>query len=136
MRGVAPNAPHTIDLSHVPGELHPRHHPNISMTSRYLDIPIPQAHPDNPIQEQLCHVTPHCLRTPADIGLAIQQARLGRELSQDQLADETSLRQSAISEIENGKSTIHLRRILELARATGIEITASWGEDDSDAPRR
>lgn len=76
------------------------------------------------------------LRTPADIGLAIQQARLGRELSQDQLADETSLRQSAISEIENGKSTIHLRRILELARATGIEITASWGADDSDAPRR
>ena len=36
--------------------------------------------------------------------------------------------------MENGKSTIYLRRLLELADAIGIELTASWGDDD--APRR
>lgn len=77
------------------------------------------------------------LRVPADVGLAIQQARMARGLSQTDLAAQTSLHQSAISEVESGKSTIHLRRILELALATGLEITASWDVDDQDehAPR-
>lgn len=72
------------------------------------------------------------LRVPADVGLAIQQARMARGLSQTDLAAQTSLHQSAISEVEGGKSTIRLRRILELARATGLEITASWDVDGED----
>lgn len=70
------------------------------------------------------------LRAPADFGLAIQQARLGLGLSQTELAERTSLRQSAISEIESGKSTIYLRQLLELARATGLEISATWTEEE------
>lgn len=69
------------------------------------------------------------LRAPADFGLAIQQARIARGLSQSQLADELGVSQSTISEIEGGKSTIYLRRVLALARATGIELTASWRDD-------
>lgn len=60
------------------------------------------------------------LRAPADFDLAIQQARMARGLSQTQLAAELDISQSAVSEIESGKSTIHLRRILELARLTGL----------------
>ncbi|QIM17549.1 helix-turn-helix transcriptional regulator [Leucobacter coleopterorum] len=75
------------------------------------------------------------LRAPADFGLAIQQARLDRGLSQTELAEEASLRQSTVSEIESGKATIYLRQMLELARASGCEIFASWGEEDADAPR-
>jgi HTH-type transcriptional regulator/antitoxin HipB len=60
------------------------------------------------------------LHAPADFGLAIQQARLG-------------IPQSTVSEIESGKSTIYLRRLLSIARATGIDFTATWGADD--APR-
>ncbi len=75
------------------------------------------------------------LRAPADFGLAIQQARLSRGLSQNELAVQTSLRQSTISEIESGKATIYLRQLLELARATGVEISASWGEDEAGATR-
>lgn len=50
-------------------------------------------------------------------------------MSQSQLAGELGVTQSTISEIEGGKSTIYLRRILAIARATGIEFAASWGDD-------
>jgi transcriptional regulator with XRE-family HTH domain len=69
------------------------------------------------------------LRAPADFGLAIQQARIARGMSQSQLADELGVSQSTVSEIEGGKSTIYLRRVLAMARATGIELTASWRDD-------
>ena len=72
------------------------------------------------------------LRAPADVRLAVQQARLARGLSQSELAAELGMHQSALSELEGGKSTIYLRRLLELARATGLELTATWSDD---APR-
>ena len=71
------------------------------------------------------------LHAPADFGLAIQQARLERGMSQKQLAEQLAVPQSTISEIEAGKSTIYLRRLLGLARATGIEFAATWGGDDA-----
>jgi transcriptional regulator with XRE-family HTH domain len=71
------------------------------------------------------------LHAPADFGLAIQQARLERGMSQKQLAEQLAVPQSTISEIEAGKSTIYLRRLLGLARATGIEFTATWEGDDA-----
>lgn len=71
------------------------------------------------------------LHAPADFGLAIQQARLDRGMSQEQLAELIAIPQSTISEIEGGMSTIYLRRLLSLARATGIEFTATWGGDDA-----
>lgn len=74
------------------------------------------------------------LRAPADFGLAIQQARLARGLSQVELAQEIDSTQSTISAIESGQTTILVRRLLELASVTGIEFTATW-EDDVDAPR-
>ena len=75
------------------------------------------------------------LRAPADFGLAIQQARLGRGATQAEVASETDLRQSLVSEIESGKSTIYLRQLIELAHANGVELTASWDGEEPDAPR-
>ena len=71
------------------------------------------------------------LQAPADFGLAIQQARIARGMSQQNLAALLELPQSTISEIESGKSTIYLRRLISLASATGIEFTATWGDDDA-----
>lgn len=53
---------------------------------------------------------------------------------QTDLAESLGVPQSTISEIENGKSTIFVRRLLEIARATGMEITAS--REAGDAPGR
>lgn len=71
------------------------------------------------------------LRAPADFGLALQQARLARGLTQVQLAEELDVPQSTISAIESGQSTIFLRRLLEMARTTGVDFTASWSDDAS-----
>lgn len=73
------------------------------------------------------------LRAPADIGRALQQSRLTAGLTQAQLAAELDVPQSTISQIETGTPTIYVRRILEIARITGLELTASW---DDDAPGR
>jgi len=73
------------------------------------------------------------LHSPADFGFVLRQARLDRGLSQEQLAALIGVPQSTVSEIESGKSTIHLRRLLSLARATGVEFSATW--DDEHAPR-
>ena len=75
------------------------------------------------------------LRVPADFGLALQQARLAHGMTQADLASEVDVPQSTISEIEAGKSTIFMRRLLDLMQATGVELTATW-EDEADAPRR
>ncbi|WP_328528740.1 helix-turn-helix domain-containing protein [Nocardioides sp. NBC_00368] len=74
------------------------------------------------------------LRVPADFGLALQQARLGRGMTQADLAREVGVPQSTISEIEAGKSTIFMRRLLDLMQATGVELSATW-EDEADAAR-
>ena len=80
-------------------------------------------------------MTSTSLRVPADFGLALQQARLARGMTQADLAGEVDVPQSTISEIEAGKSTIFMRRLLDLMQATGVELTATWG-DEADAPRR
>ena len=73
------------------------------------------------------------LRVPADIGLALQQARLAQGRTQAELGEDLGVSQSTISAIESGKATIYLRRLLEIGRATGLEFAASWESDD--APR-
>jgi HTH-type transcriptional regulator / antitoxin HipB len=70
------------------------------------------------------------LRAPSDFGLAVQQARLARGLTQTELAAELGVPQSTISEIESGKTTIYVRRLLSIARVTGLEFTASWDHED------
>ena len=71
------------------------------------------------------------LRTPADVGRALQQGRVARGLSQVELAEELGIPQSTVSAMESGSSTIYLRRLLAMARAAGVDLSASW--DDGDA---
>ena len=75
------------------------------------------------------------LRAPGDFGLAVQQARLARGLTQTELAAELGVRQSTISEIESGKATIYVRRLLSIARVTGLEFAASWEYEDAPTGR-
>lgn len=70
------------------------------------------------------------LRSPADLGLAIQQARLARGLTQTELADELDISQRSVSELESGKPTIWARRVFDLMGATGVELTATWEGGD------
>lgn len=71
------------------------------------------------------------LRTPGDFGLVLQQARLAQGLSQEELARRLGIPQSTVSQVESGRTTIFLRRLLDMARATGVEFSAEWGDEDA-----
>jgi HTH-type transcriptional regulator / antitoxin HipB len=66
------------------------------------------------------------IKTPADVGLALQQARLEKGLTQVQVAEMVGQPQSTISQLESGASTIYLKRLLVLAKALDLELTAAW----------
>lgn len=70
------------------------------------------------------------IQSPSDIGLVIQQARLARGLSQTALADQLGLSQRSVSEIESGKPTIYMRKVFDLLRATGVELSAELPLED------
>ncbi|MDZ8170767.1 helix-turn-helix domain-containing protein [Microbacterium xanthum] len=70
------------------------------------------------------------ITSPADIGLVIQQARLARGLSQTALAEQLGLSQRSVSEIESGKPTIYMRKVFDLLRATGVELSADLPLDE------
>lgn len=76
------------------------------------------------------------VQAPADLGLALQQARLEQGLSQVQLAEQLGISQRSVSEIESGKPTIYIRKLFAMMQATGVELTASWEEEDAHAPGR
>ncbi|MFZ1383103.1 MAG: helix-turn-helix transcriptional regulator [Scrofimicrobium sp.] len=73
------------------------------------------------------------LDTIGSFGLALQQARLAQGKSQSDIARELGIAQSAISEMESGHGTLYLRRLLDMAHALGLQLSASW--EDLDAPR-
>ena len=71
------------------------------------------------------------IRAPGDIGLVIQQARLAQGLSQTALAESLGMSQRAVSEIESGTPTIYMQKIFDLLRATGVQLSAQWEDDDA-----
>jgi DNA-binding XRE family transcriptional regulator len=66
------------------------------------------------------------IKTPADVGLALQQARLEKGLTQVQVAEMVGQPQSTISQLESGASTIYLRRLLALGKVLDLQWWASW----------
>jgi HTH-type transcriptional regulator/antitoxin HipB len=71
---------------------------------------------------------PAQLRAPANFGFALQQARMSRGLTQQQVADMVGIPQSTVSQMESGHATLYLHRLLALAEATGVEFSATWDE--------
>lgn len=71
---------------------------------------------------------PAHLRTSGDFGFALQQARMSRGLTQEELAAMVGVPQSTVSQMESGKATLYLYRLLALAEATGLEFQAIWDD--------
>lgn len=62
------------------------------------------------------------VRSPKQFGAALRRFRKDRALTQIQLAKRTGLRQSTISQLENGLETIKLTTVMELIRALDLEL--------------
>lgn len=64
------------------------------------------------------------IKNPKALGEILQQGRLLKGLTQQELADELEISQAYIWQMESGQPTIYANRLFELLRATGIRLKA------------
>lgn len=64
------------------------------------------------------------IKSPDDLGLLIRKARERRNQSQQNFADLAGVGRRFVSELENGKATLELGKVLKVMRAAGISIFA------------
>jgi transcriptional regulator with XRE-family HTH domain len=72
---------------------------------------------------------PFRVYTPASLGAAIRHYREQAGLSQAELAELTGLNRTYLSDLEQGRETEQLKRILRLLRQLGVRMTlekADW----------
>lgn len=71
---------------------------------------------------------PYHVRLPQYIGPAIRDARKKKQWTQKDLADYTATSVKFISNIEQGKSTAQLDKVLDLLRTVGLRVYLTEGE--------
>lgn len=64
------------------------------------------------------------IASPADLGRLVRKAREASNLSQQSFADLAGVGRRFVSEIENGKPTLELGKVLKVAAAAGISLFA------------
>lgn len=69
------------------------------------------------------------VRSGADIGRTIAEARRDRGLTQADLAGKTCIERTYLARVEAGHSTIQLDRVLDLLGALGVVVTATLDID-------
>lgn len=70
------------------------------------------------------------VRSPADFGMALQQARLAAGMTQRDLAEMMGVSQKYVWEMESGKKVAAIERILSAFKATGVKLIAEVPEGD------
>jgi HTH-type transcriptional regulator / antitoxin HipB len=72
---------------------------------------------------------PFRVYTPASLGAAIRHYRVKSGLSQAELAERVGLNRTYLSDLERGKETEQVRRILRVLKELGVRMTldeADW----------
>jgi HTH-type transcriptional regulator/antitoxin HipB len=72
---------------------------------------------------------PFRVYTPGSLGAAIRHYRREAGLSQAELAERAGLHRSYLSDLEQGKETEQVRRILRILKQLGVRMTlekADW----------
>jgi transcriptional regulator with XRE-family HTH domain len=65
------------------------------------------------------------IRSVADIGRTIAEARAFRGLTQEELAERTQLERTYLAKIEAGHTVKQLERVIALLRELGVELSAT-----------
>jgi y4mF family transcriptional regulator len=66
--------------------------------------------------------TPKPITTSKDLGERIKSARKAKKLNQQEIADLAGVGRRFISELENGKPSLEFDKVINVARATGIDL--------------
>lgn len=64
----------------------------------------------------------HVLRNVAELGNAIRRARKSKDLTQQSFADLAGVGRRFVSELEQGKQTLEIGKVLKVASAAGVQI--------------
>jgi y4mF family transcriptional regulator len=67
----------------------------------------------------------HSISTAQDLGNLVRQSRKNMKLSQLDFADLAGVGRRFVSELESGKATLEVDRVLRVCKAAGIDLTAS-----------
>jgi y4mF family transcriptional regulator len=67
---------------------------------------------------------PHSISTVSDLGNLVRNCRRNMKLSQLDFADLAGVGRRFVSELESGKSTLEIERVLRVCKAAGIDLTA------------
>lgn len=70
------------------------------------------------------------IRTPEDLGRLIRAQRKQQRLRQQDLADQVGASHVFLRQVEQGRPTVQLGRVLRLLDELGIELHADVPDDD------
>jgi HTH-type transcriptional regulator / antitoxin HipB len=73
---------------------------------------------DMPLQDQ----TPHVVRTALDVGQMVKRQRNSMNLRQLDVAGLANTGNRLIVDVENGKPTVQLQKVLDLLDILGLEV--------------
>lgn len=78
---------------------------------------IPSAPPtgSTPVMPQLVF-----LASPAELGRAVRAARLARRLTQEAVADRARVSRKFVNQVEEGKASAHLGKVLTVMMSVGL----------------
>jgi HTH-type transcriptional regulator/antitoxin HipB len=68
------------------------------------------------------YLSPTLIRSSAQLGVVVAQARKLRGYSQQEFADIAGVGRRFVSDLENGKATVQLGKILQVLTALGLDI--------------
>ncbi len=69
---------------------------------------------------------PRAIRTPEALGELVRQARESMGLSQTAFADLVGVGRRFVSELENGKATLELGKVMAVCSAAGVDLIATF----------
>ena len=65
---------------------------------------------------------PYHIRLPKYMGQAIREVRKEKKMTQEDLADITGTSMKFISNVEQGKASVQMDKVIDLTRALGLQI--------------
>lgn len=75
-----------------------------------------------PAESPLHDQTPHVVRTALDVGQMVKRQRNGMHLRQLDVAGLANTGNRLIVDVENGKPTVQLQKVLDLLDILGLEV--------------
>ena len=73
--------------------------------------------------------TQNFFSSPEELGIAVRESRKKADLTQAELAFAAGVGLRFISELEAGKSTAQLGKVMQVLAALGGSLTVRWNDD-------